>query len=302
MRLSAWIWDFSSTHNTIAFSGGFRYRPTTSRTLASSSGSVENLKVSRRHGLTPYLRQARATVASPIPKWLPSSRDDQWVTPSLAGGGSRVAAMIAASSIVFGRPGRCSSSRPAIPWAANRSRHLITVGRVTPTNRAAPEVPAPPATASTMRARSTCPAGTVRDRVQEVSVARSSSLIVKAGDGMCHLPNQAAVNQLMTRDTRSAGSISGGMTPAVTSRMAATTHAGTGVRASLMTQATCTSPSSGSRDATRSRASASASSGKTSLTVCRTACTRSASAGLCEMGSTSDTTTGSHANRPLMPL
>ena len=43
---NAWIWDFSSTHNTIAFSGGARYSPKMSMTLATSSGSVENLKVS----------------------------------------------------------------------------------------------------------------------------------------------------------------------------------------------------------------------------------------------------------------
>ena len=52
VRSSAWIWLFSSTHSTIACSGGFRYKPTTSRTLPSSSGSVENLNVSVRHGLT----------------------------------------------------------------------------------------------------------------------------------------------------------------------------------------------------------------------------------------------------------
>ncbi len=46
VRSSAWIWDFSSTHNTIAFSGGAKYRPTTSVTFAISSGSVENLNVS----------------------------------------------------------------------------------------------------------------------------------------------------------------------------------------------------------------------------------------------------------------
>jgi hypothetical protein len=46
VRSNAWIWDFSSTHNTIAFSGGAKYNPTTSLTLATSSGSVENLNVS----------------------------------------------------------------------------------------------------------------------------------------------------------------------------------------------------------------------------------------------------------------
>jgi hypothetical protein len=42
----------SSMLSTIAFSGGFRYSPTTSVTLATSSGSVENLNVSTRHGCT----------------------------------------------------------------------------------------------------------------------------------------------------------------------------------------------------------------------------------------------------------
>src|SRR4029450_2108782 len=40
------IWAFSYTHSTTAFSGGCRYSPTTSWILASSCGSVENLKVS----------------------------------------------------------------------------------------------------------------------------------------------------------------------------------------------------------------------------------------------------------------
>ena len=66
----------------------------------------------------------------------------------------------------------------------NRSRHLITVGRDTPTSRAAPEVPAPSATAKTIRARSACPARTELDRVQELSVARSSSLITTPAAAM----------------------------------------------------------------------------------------------------------------------
>jgi hypothetical protein len=132
VRFSAWIWLFSSTHSTIALVGGFKYSPMTSRAFASSSGSVENLNVSRRHGCTRYLRQARATVADPMPRCRPSNREDQCVTPSESGGGSNVAARIAASSIVLGRPLRGSSSSPAIPCTANRSRHLITVGRDRP--------------------------------------------------------------------------------------------------------------------------------------------------------------------------
>ena len=45
VRERAWIWAFSSTQTTMARSGGSRYRPTTSRTLAASWGSVENVKV-----------------------------------------------------------------------------------------------------------------------------------------------------------------------------------------------------------------------------------------------------------------
>jgi hypothetical protein len=75
-----------------------------------------------------------------------------------------------------------------MPNAANRSRHLITVGRDTPTCRAAPEVPAPSATASTIRARSTRPAGTVEDRVHDSNVTRSSELITNVDDGIHHHP------------------------------------------------------------------------------------------------------------------
>jgi hypothetical protein len=49
-------------HSTIALSGGFRYNPTTSRILASSSGSVENLKVCTRHGCNPHFFHVVDTV------------------------------------------------------------------------------------------------------------------------------------------------------------------------------------------------------------------------------------------------
>jgi hypothetical protein len=45
VRSRAWIWDFSSTHSTTAFSGGARYSATTSVTFAITSGPVENLNV-----------------------------------------------------------------------------------------------------------------------------------------------------------------------------------------------------------------------------------------------------------------
>ena len=100
----AWIWDFSSTQSTIALSGGARYSPMMSVTLATSSGSVENLKVSYRRGWTPYSRRYRATVALPTLSLVASRRLDQWVTPGHLGGGLRVAAMVRTWLTCRGRP------------------------------------------------------------------------------------------------------------------------------------------------------------------------------------------------------
>ena len=52
VRSNAWHWVFSSKLNTTARSGGFRYSPTTSTSLASKSGSFEILNVSTFHGLS----------------------------------------------------------------------------------------------------------------------------------------------------------------------------------------------------------------------------------------------------------
>ena len=85
VRSSAWICDFSSIQTTTALSGGFKYNPTTSRTLASNSGSVENLNLSRRHGCRFHSRQIRATEANEIPKCLPSSRANRVCDPQRLG-------------------------------------------------------------------------------------------------------------------------------------------------------------------------------------------------------------------------
>ncbi len=98
-----------------AFSGGFRYKPTTSPTVASNSGSVENLNVSRFHGFKSCSHQMRATEAKEIPRCLPSNRADQCVTPKDAGGASNVATTTARSSITGGRPDRSRSPSPAMP-------------------------------------------------------------------------------------------------------------------------------------------------------------------------------------------
>src|SRR3954464_3786931 len=132
VRSNAWICDFSSTHSTTAFSGGARYSPTTSTTLATSSGSVENLNVSAFHGLTPYSFHTAATVAWSTPTRGASSRDDQCVPPSAFGGGVNVAATIAARSTWRGRPGRCRPTRPALPAPTYPAPPKVTGGRAPP--------------------------------------------------------------------------------------------------------------------------------------------------------------------------
>jgi hypothetical protein len=103
VRSSAWICDFSSTHSRIACAGGFRESPTTSRTLTSSSGSVENLNVWICQGLRSCSAHARATVLWLIPSSVARSRLDQWVTPGpgavAEGGGQDLSAPVAAHGL-----------------------------------------------------------------------------------------------------------------------------------------------------------------------------------------------------------
>src|SRR5450755_3985936 len=61
-RSSAWIWLFSSTHNTIACCGGFRYRPTTSVNFSRNLASRDSLNVFVRCGLRLWLFQMLFTV------------------------------------------------------------------------------------------------------------------------------------------------------------------------------------------------------------------------------------------------
>src|SRR6187402_943266 len=68
-------------HNTIALSGGFRYRPTTSTSLSSNFGSLDTLNVSTRWGCRPRSDQIRCTVAGLTPTRLAIVRHDQWVAP-----------------------------------------------------------------------------------------------------------------------------------------------------------------------------------------------------------------------------
>ena len=83
-----------------------------------------------------HLRQIRATDANEIPSSPARNRADQCVIPSRSGGRplfARVAITTSASLISAGGPDLGSSSSAAMPPAAYRSRHPITVGRDTPT-------------------------------------------------------------------------------------------------------------------------------------------------------------------------
>ena len=162
---------------------------------------MENRNDSARQGWTRYSRHARATVASPIPRCAASSRDDQCVTAYFFGGGLSVAATIWRWSTVRGRPDRASSSRPASPLAAYRSRQPITVGRDTPTCAAIAVFDNPSADSSTIRARCASPARPDDARVNRTSSSRSPSRTPKAGAGRFAIPpSSQPTNRQSTND------------------------------------------------------------------------------------------------------
>ena len=130
VRLSAWIWVFSSTQSTSARSGGSRYSPTTSRTFSTNSGSLDSFHESCLCGANPNARQTRETIDWLNPRCSAIDRVDQCV----ASGGvlSNVVvinALICSSPTTRGRPGRGSSSRPSQRNSTNRLRQRCTVFR-----------------------------------------------------------------------------------------------------------------------------------------------------------------------------
>ena len=95
VRSSAWIWLFWSTHSTIAFSGGFRYSPTTSVSFSTNRSSADSLNVSTRCGLRLCASQIRCTVAGDTPWAVAIDRQLQCVSP--AGFSCNVALTISAT-------------------------------------------------------------------------------------------------------------------------------------------------------------------------------------------------------------
>jgi hypothetical protein len=117
-------------------------------------GSVDSLKVSTRWGLSPNARQIRLMADCDMPSWRARLRVDQWVAS--AGVVSKVVTStcsICSSVMVRAAPGRGSSASPSSRRATNRDRHLVTVGRDTPSRLTTSALLTPSAQASTIRQR-----------------------------------------------------------------------------------------------------------------------------------------------------
>ena len=154
VRSSAWIWVFSSTHRTNALSGGFRYRPTISRTFSIKSGSDDSLKVSVRWGCSPKARHMRLMVLWLRPERLAIERVLQWVAS--VGVVSRVIATTlstSASAVLRGVPGLGSSTSPSTRRSRNRDLHFPAVGFVTLNSSATAVFVFPSAHPNIIRAR-----------------------------------------------------------------------------------------------------------------------------------------------------
>src|SRR5438477_5641268 len=82
VRSSAWIWLFSSTHNTMACWGGFKYNPTTSVIFSRNFGSRDSLKVFTRWGFKLWACQIVLIVDLLTPWFLAMVRQLQCVIPS----------------------------------------------------------------------------------------------------------------------------------------------------------------------------------------------------------------------------
>jgi len=106
VRFSAWTWVFSSTQSTSAASGGFRQRPTTSRTLSTNCGPLESLKVSARWGFRPKARQILEIADWLIPICFAIERVDQCVaSPDSSSSVFTITASTMSSVIVRTAPG-----------------------------------------------------------------------------------------------------------------------------------------------------------------------------------------------------
>ena len=169
LRSSAWIAVFSSTQNTAACAGGFRYSPITSAALASKPGSLEIMCRSRRCGCTLCLRQMRCTVMNGSRNSAASLRLLQCVEPS-RGLRLSVCCSTRASSlatIAFGRAthGGGQTDRQADP-ATKRPPQVAMKRESHRNSRLIDDHDAPSSSSEINRARRTCAAAAVRAALQ----------------------------------------------------------------------------------------------------------------------------------------
>src|SRR5215210_1940306 len=184
VRARAWTWLFSSTQSTTALSGGSRYRPTTSNSLSTNSGSLDSLNVSVRCGLRSKAFQIRPIVVLDSPDRLAIDARDQCV--ALTGVCSNVATTTSSTCstlIEGGRPGRGSSVNPSRRSATNRARHLPTVAGAQPSRFATVLLSTPSAHANTIFDRSARACDDFARRDQRTNCSRSSSLSTNSALG-----------------------------------------------------------------------------------------------------------------------
>src|SRR5262252_592045 len=181
---SACIWLFSSTHKTTAFSGGFKYSPTISRTFSTKNGSVDSLKCFCRCGCKPKACQIRCTVDLDMRLWDAICRTLQCVPfLGLVSSVLRTNCATRSSLIGRGRPGRNSSCRPATSCSRKRCRHLPTVALVNPNWRAISMFVFAEALSKIILARLTNPDGRERDLANDSNCSRCSAPNTNAAFG-----------------------------------------------------------------------------------------------------------------------
>jgi hypothetical protein len=159
------------------------YRPTTSTSFSSKSGSVDSLKVWTRWGWIPRADQIRCTVEDDTPARLAINRHDQCVCP---GGVScnvnrTISSTVSAGIDGFGpRPG-LTAEKFCNPCFANRVRQADTVAGATCTSPAIRVFANPSPAVNNARAQSTSRCGAVRERISFSSTDLCSSGTGSAG-------------------------------------------------------------------------------------------------------------------------
>ena len=148
---------------------GFRYSPTTSTTLASNSGSVENLNVSARHGCTPIMPPGPRDRRRGPPQIVGQQPRRPVRHPQLGRRRGQRRGHDPPRSTVRGRPGPLLIVQPVQPGLGVPVAPLITVCRDTPTRTAISVFDTPSEASSTIRARCASAARTDPDRTSPVN-------------------------------------------------------------------------------------------------------------------------------------